>query len=410
MTARVMALETMLTEKGLVDPAALDEIVELYERQIGPKNGAQVVARAWSDPEFAEWLRRDATAAIASMGYGGRQGEHMHAVSTPRASTTSSSARSAPAIPGACSGCRRSGTSRRAYRSRAVHRPARGAGGVRAGAPTRHRDPGLGLHRRAALPGGADAPAGSEGLDEAALAGARHPRLDDRHRPAAARHERAAGPRRARRGSGRSRPSADEPVFHAPWERRALALTLGAGAMGHWTIDESRHARESLHPADYYASSYYAIWIKALERLLVRHGFVTAAELAAGRALEPRRRAEAGAAAPAEVRGRARARHALRPRPGRRAAGLRARRRGCAPWSCIPRATPGCRATRAASSGGSRRCSGFHVFPDATRTGAARRRSGSTPSSSTRRELWGRDADPGEPVSIDAWESYLEPA
>ena len=80
MAARVMALETILTEKRLVDPAALDAIVELYETQIGPRNGARVVARAWSDPGFAGWLRRDATAAIASLGYGGRQGEHMRAV------------------------------------------------------------------------------------------------------------------------------------------------------------------------------------------------------------------------------------------------------------------------------------------------------------------------------------------
>jgi nitrile hydratase len=80
MAARVMALENLLTEKGLVDPEALDALVELYERQIGPRNGARVVARAWSDPAFAEWLRRDATAAIGSLGYGGRQGEHMRAV------------------------------------------------------------------------------------------------------------------------------------------------------------------------------------------------------------------------------------------------------------------------------------------------------------------------------------------
>jgi nitrile hydratase len=80
MAARVMALETILSDKGLVDPAALDAIVELYETQIGPRNGARVVARAWSDPGFADWLARDATAAIASLGYGGRQGEHMRAV------------------------------------------------------------------------------------------------------------------------------------------------------------------------------------------------------------------------------------------------------------------------------------------------------------------------------------------
>lgn len=80
MQARVRALETVLTEKGLIDPAALDAIVETYETKVGPRNGARVVAKAWSDPDFAEWLKRDATAAIASLGYTGRQGEHMRAV------------------------------------------------------------------------------------------------------------------------------------------------------------------------------------------------------------------------------------------------------------------------------------------------------------------------------------------
>ena len=80
MEARVKALETVLTEKGLVDPAAIDAIVETYETRVGPRNGAAVVAKAWSDPEFAGWLKRDATAAIASLGFTGRQGEHMRAV------------------------------------------------------------------------------------------------------------------------------------------------------------------------------------------------------------------------------------------------------------------------------------------------------------------------------------------
>lgn len=80
MTARVRALETILVDKGLVDPAAVDAIIETYEHKVGPRNGAAVVARAWSDPDFADWLRRDATAAITSMGFEGRQGEHMVAV------------------------------------------------------------------------------------------------------------------------------------------------------------------------------------------------------------------------------------------------------------------------------------------------------------------------------------------
>ena len=74
---RVKALETVLVEKGYVDPAALDAIVETYETKIGPRCGAAVVARAWSDPAYLARLRTDATAAIAELGFGGRQGEHM---------------------------------------------------------------------------------------------------------------------------------------------------------------------------------------------------------------------------------------------------------------------------------------------------------------------------------------------
>jgi nitrile hydratase len=74
---RVKALETLLTEKGLIDPAALDAIVDTYENHVGPRNGARVVAKAWSDPAYLERLRADATAAIAELGYEGRQGEHM---------------------------------------------------------------------------------------------------------------------------------------------------------------------------------------------------------------------------------------------------------------------------------------------------------------------------------------------
>lgn len=80
MTARVKALETILVDKGLVDPAAVDAIIETYEHKVGPRNGAAVVARAWTDPEFADHLRTDATDAITSMGFTGRQGEHMVAV------------------------------------------------------------------------------------------------------------------------------------------------------------------------------------------------------------------------------------------------------------------------------------------------------------------------------------------
>jgi nitrile hydratase subunit alpha len=77
---RVKALESLLIEKGLVEPAAIDELIDVYETRVGPHNGARVVARAWTDPAFKSWLMQDASAAIASLGYTGRQGEHMKVV------------------------------------------------------------------------------------------------------------------------------------------------------------------------------------------------------------------------------------------------------------------------------------------------------------------------------------------
>jgi nitrile hydratase len=77
---RVKALESILVEKGYVDPAALDVLIETYETRIGPRNGARVVAKAWADPAYRDRLRADASAAIAELGFTGRQGEHMVAV------------------------------------------------------------------------------------------------------------------------------------------------------------------------------------------------------------------------------------------------------------------------------------------------------------------------------------------
>lgn len=77
---RVQALETLLVDKGLVDPEALNAIIDTYANQVGPRNGAQVVARSWADPDYRDWLLRDATAAIGHLGYEGRQGEHIMAL------------------------------------------------------------------------------------------------------------------------------------------------------------------------------------------------------------------------------------------------------------------------------------------------------------------------------------------
>ena len=102
---RVKALESLLVDKGLVDPAALDAIIDSYEHKIGPRNGAKVVAKAWNDPAYRARLLTDATAAIAELGFGGGQGGHMVVV------ITSSSARCVPVIPGPSLACRPPGTS-----------------------------------------------------------------------------------------------------------------------------------------------------------------------------------------------------------------------------------------------------------------------------------------------------------
>ena len=77
---RVRTLESLLIDKGIVDPEALEVLIQTYEEKIGPQNGCHVVARAWSEPEYKDWLLRDATTAIADMGYQGLQGEHMYVV------------------------------------------------------------------------------------------------------------------------------------------------------------------------------------------------------------------------------------------------------------------------------------------------------------------------------------------
>jgi nitrile hydratase len=82
---RVRSLESLMVEKGLVDPEALDALIDIYEHKVGPRNGAKVVAKAWADPEFKQWLLDEPTAAIESLGHTGRQGEHINVVeNTPK--------------------------------------------------------------------------------------------------------------------------------------------------------------------------------------------------------------------------------------------------------------------------------------------------------------------------------------
>ena len=200
---------------------------------------------------------------------------------------------------------------------------------------------------------------------------------------------------------------ADEPPFHAEWEKRALAVTLACGAMGHWSIDASRHARETLHLLDYLGSSYYEIWIKALEKLLASEGFVTDDELRAGRALvvprTPNRVLHAAEVAAALARGS----------PSERPATQRAR---FAVGECVRTANEHpvghTRVPRYARGriGRIERVHGAHVFPGTSAHGLGECPQWLYTVAFDGRELWGRAADPNLTVSIDAWESTIEPA
>lgn len=199
----------------------------------------------------------------------------------------------------------------------------------------------------------------------------------------------------------------DEPWFHAPWERRAFGLTLAMGATGTWNIDMSRHARESLHPADYLSSSYYEIWTKGLEKLLLRNGFVAPEEIETGRALiEPvpvKRVLEAKDVPSVLATGGPTDRPAEH--PARFAIGdmVVTRNQHPAGHTRLPRYAR-------AKHGLIERVHGVFVFPDSNAHGQGENPQWLYTVRFSGPELWGEEADPALVVSIDAWESYLEPA
>ncbi len=207
-------------------------------------------------------------------------------------------------------------------------------------------------------------------------------------------------------GFGSVEPEIDEPWFHAEWEKRVLGMTLCAGALGHWNLDESRHARENRHPADYYSSTYYEIWQKGLERLLVRHGVVTGEELAAARSLAPgpgNPRILTADRVPDTLR-----RGGPCDRPAnadaRFAVGDRVRTRVINPrgHTRLPRYARG-------KVGVVEAVHGCHVFPDSNAHGNGEQPQWLYTVRFDGTELWGDDAEAGVTVSIDAWEPYLEP-
>lgn len=200
---------------------------------------------------------------------------------------------------------------------------------------------------------------------------------------------------------------ADEPLFHAPWEARALALVLAGGAWGRWTLDESRHQRESIPGPDYLRMSYYEKWITGLEGLMLKHGLITPEELASGRPAPGSARAmpPLQAAQVPEVLARGGPANREAAAPPRHAVGQAVRARTINPvgHTRLPRYARG-------RVGAITRYHGVHVFPDANAHGL-----GETPQPLYQvrfeaAELWGRQAGHRGAVYLDLWEDYLDPA
>ena len=207
-------------------------------------------------------------------------------------------------------------------------------------------------------------------------------------------------------GFGPVAPEPNEPVFHAPWERRALALTLAMGATREWNIDISRHARESLSPANYLAWSYYEIWIAGLSKLLLDRGLVTKDEIASGR-MQVAAKKVAGKlfakdVATALAKGGPTSRPDTAPRfkPGDR---VRTKNMHPTTHTRLPRYLRG-------HEGEIMRLHGTHVFPDTNAHGKGEHPQALYAVRFSARDIWGEARHPRDTVSADLWESYLDPA
>lgn len=198
-----------------------------------------------------------------------------------------------------------------------------------------------------------------------------------------------------------------EPVFHAPWEARVLAMTRTMGFANAWTIDMQRFAREQIPPHVYLGATYYQKWLLALRQMLLDHGVIDASELEAGHAQRPAALLPRGPFKLAYV-ARIMARGKFdRPAnaPARFKAGERVRAKNIHPstHTRLPRYARG-------HVGVIERIQGCHVFPDTAAHGKGEAPQWLYTVVFDARELWGADADPTLKVSIEAFEPYLDPA
>lgn len=210
-----------------------------------------------------------------------------------------------------------------------------------------------------------------------------------------------------RMGFGPVRPEKDEPVFHADWERRAMALTSGMDSTGEWTLDMSRHANERIPPAQYLSMSYYEIWIAGLIDLMTTAGLVSREELASGRMMAPAKKVTGKLLAAQLAAVLAKGDPATRPAatPPRYAAGDKVRTRNMHPrgHTRLPLYLRG-------HVGEITRLHGTHVFPDSNAHGKGEDPRPLYTVSFSASEVWGKAAHPQDMISADLWEPYLEPA
>jgi len=208
-------------------------------------------------------------------------------------------------------------------------------------------------------------------------------------------------------GFGPVVPEADEPTFHADWERRTFALALAAGRAGQWNLDMMRFAFENRSPSDYLSKSYYERWLAGLETMLKERGLITEDEIKAGRSLGEPKKVDGilhhGNVEAIFARGRPTERPTsvtARYRIGDR---VQARNINPSTHTRLPRYVRG-------RPGVIERINGCHVFPDSNALGQGENPQWLYTVRFTARDLWGPDADQMFKVSVDAWEPYLEPA